>query len=151
MRQTRRGFLRTSATPGTGEPDGAATFATDDGGWVPTCNSEENGQGGGASAIRFDGDGEVADEELDPALLDAGVRRARIAAFLTARAATGDVVCLQEVHGDDVLLRPSRTGGQTPCPLSAGGCRSSAVCREDFVRDRGPDPMSPLTGGAAAG
>ena len=37
-----------------GEPDGAATFATDDGGWVLACNSEVNGHGGGVSAIRFD-------------------------------------------------------------------------------------------------
>ena len=44
-----------------GEPDGAATFATGDGGWVLACNSELNGQNGGASAIRFTGDGEVAD------------------------------------------------------------------------------------------
>jgi secreted PhoX family phosphatase len=41
-----------------GEPDGAATFATQDGGWVLACNSEENGNGGGASAIRFGADGE---------------------------------------------------------------------------------------------
>jgi secreted PhoX family phosphatase len=42
-----------------GEPDGAATFATGDGGWVLTCNSEVNGAGGGVSAIRFGADGEV--------------------------------------------------------------------------------------------
>ena len=41
-----------------GEPDGAATFATGDGGWVLTCNSEVNGAGGGVSAIRFGADGE---------------------------------------------------------------------------------------------
>ena len=44
-----------------GEPDGAATFSTPDGGWVMACNSEENGQSGGASAIRFAADGEVTD------------------------------------------------------------------------------------------
>ncbi len=41
-------------------------------------------------------------EELDPALLDAGVRRERIAAFLAARAATADVVCLQEVQESEL-------------------------------------------------
>ena len=41
-----------------GEPDGAATFATGDGGWVLSCNSELNGNSGGASAIRFDSAGE---------------------------------------------------------------------------------------------
>jgi len=43
------------------EPDGAATFATNDGGWVLACNSEANGNGGGVSAIRFNSSGQVAD------------------------------------------------------------------------------------------
>jgi len=46
-------------------PDGAATFATDDGGWIYVCNSEigppvANDQGG-VSAVRFDADGTVTD------------------------------------------------------------------------------------------
>ena len=41
-------------------------------------------------------------EELDPALLDAGFRRERIAAFLAAQAATADVVCLQEVQESEL-------------------------------------------------
>jgi len=36
------------------DPDGAATFATADGGWILTVNSEDNGTAGGVSAIRFD-------------------------------------------------------------------------------------------------
>jgi hypothetical protein len=34
------------------EPDGAACFATPDGGWIYAANSEVNGTGGGAAAIR---------------------------------------------------------------------------------------------------
>ena len=40
------------------EPDGAATFAAPGGGWVLACNSEDNGNSGGVSAIRFDASGE---------------------------------------------------------------------------------------------
>ncbi|HEU0019704.1 MAG TPA: alkaline phosphatase PhoX [Thermoleophilaceae bacterium] len=39
--------------------DGMATFPTDDGGWILVSNSET--EDGGASAIRFDADGEIAD------------------------------------------------------------------------------------------
>ncbi|MAX56517.1 MAG: translocation protein TolB [Alcanivoracaceae bacterium] len=43
-------------------PDGGATFATDDGGWVYVSNSETiNLLGGGAGAIRFHADGSVND------------------------------------------------------------------------------------------
>ena len=46
-------------------PDGAATFPTDDGGWILACNSEVTAafapDQGGVSAIRFDADGEVVD------------------------------------------------------------------------------------------
>jgi secreted PhoX family phosphatase len=46
-------------------PDGAATFPTDDGGWIYTCNSEVTAlfapDQGGVSAIRFDADGKVVD------------------------------------------------------------------------------------------
>ena len=47
-------------------PDGAATFPTDDGGWVHTVNSEvfsfmTPAPAGGASAIRYDADGEIVD------------------------------------------------------------------------------------------
>ncbi|MGN6695519.1 MAG: alkaline phosphatase PhoX [Aquihabitans sp.] len=46
-------------------PDGAATFPTDDGGWIYTCNSEVTAafapDQGGVSAIRFDADGTVTD------------------------------------------------------------------------------------------
>jgi secreted PhoX family phosphatase len=44
-----------------GEPDGAATFAADDGGWVLASNSELNGTAGGVGALRFDAAGEVTD------------------------------------------------------------------------------------------
>jgi uncharacterized protein len=44
-----------------GQPDGAATFATGDGGWIYVANSEVNGTGGGAAAIRFASDGTVVD------------------------------------------------------------------------------------------
>ena len=53
--------------PGTGYewpafPDGAAVFPNDDGGWFHVVNSEIPVQGdGGASAIRYDADGEVVD------------------------------------------------------------------------------------------
>jgi secreted PhoX family phosphatase len=41
-------------------PDGGATFATGDGGWVLVSNSESDaGQGGGASAIEFAPDGSI--------------------------------------------------------------------------------------------
>jgi len=40
-----------------GQPDGAGTFPTTDGGWVLASNSELNGTSGGASAIRFGADG----------------------------------------------------------------------------------------------
>jgi uncharacterized protein len=55
-----------SPVPGTafawvGQPDGAATFATPDGGWIYAANSEVNGGGGGAAAIRFAADGRIAD------------------------------------------------------------------------------------------
>ena len=44
-------------------PDGGATYATDDGGWVYTSNSEVPGIGGlgGAGALRFDANGTVVD------------------------------------------------------------------------------------------
>jgi uncharacterized protein len=41
-------------------PDGGATFADDDGGWVYVANSEVP-ETGGVSAIRFDADGEIMD------------------------------------------------------------------------------------------
>lgn len=42
-------------------PDGGATFATDDGGWVYVSNSEMRSFSGGVGAIRFDANGEVVD------------------------------------------------------------------------------------------
>jgi secreted PhoX family phosphatase len=43
-------------------PDGQATFATDNGGWILVSNSESQPQaGGGTSAIRFNRDGSIAD------------------------------------------------------------------------------------------
>jgi hypothetical protein len=46
-------------------PDGAATFATKDGGWIHVCNSEVYDillpDSGGVSAIRFDRDGAIVD------------------------------------------------------------------------------------------
>lgn len=46
-------------------PDGAATFATDDGGWIYVCNSEVTPlfaeDQGGVSAVRFDAEGTVTD------------------------------------------------------------------------------------------
>src|SRR5215207_932353 len=44
-----------------GEPDGAACFPTGDGGWIYAANSEVNGSGGGAAAIRFNTDGDIED------------------------------------------------------------------------------------------
>ena len=44
-----------------GWPDGGATFATDDDGWVYVSNSELNGTRGGVSSIRFDKDGKIVD------------------------------------------------------------------------------------------
>ncbi|MGE0485146.1 MAG: alkaline phosphatase PhoX [Gammaproteobacteria bacterium] len=41
-------------------PDGGATFAADDGGWVYVSNSERDSRRGGASALRFDAAGHVA-------------------------------------------------------------------------------------------
>ncbi|HEX2578252.1 MAG TPA: alkaline phosphatase PhoX [Aquihabitans sp.] len=46
-------------------PDGAATFPTDDGGWLYACNSEvftaQAADAGGVSAVRFDADGTIVD------------------------------------------------------------------------------------------
>lgn len=42
-------------------PDGGATFASDDGGWIYVSNSEVRSNGGGVGAIRFDANGEVVD------------------------------------------------------------------------------------------
>ena len=42
-------------------PDGQATFATDDGGWILVTNSESLSPEAGSSAIRFDSDGNVRD------------------------------------------------------------------------------------------
>jgi secreted PhoX family phosphatase len=41
-------------------PDGAATFATEDGGWVYVCNSEVP-VAGGVNALRFDASGAIVD------------------------------------------------------------------------------------------
>jgi secreted PhoX family phosphatase len=42
-------------------PDGGATFATDDGGWVYVSNSEVDTGAGGVGAIRFASDGSIED------------------------------------------------------------------------------------------
>jgi secreted PhoX family phosphatase len=42
-------------------PDGGATFATDDGGWIYTSNSESSAPSGGAGMLRFDSAGQVVD------------------------------------------------------------------------------------------
>ncbi len=42
-------------------PDGGATFATDDGGWVYVSNSELRSNSGGVGALRFDAAGKVVD------------------------------------------------------------------------------------------
>lgn len=44
-----------------GAPDGAGIFPVDGGGWIYTVNSEIPGTAGGASAIRFDADGNIVD------------------------------------------------------------------------------------------
>ncbi len=43
------------------EPDGGATFAAPDGGWVYVSNAEVPRSGGGVGAIRFDADGTIVD------------------------------------------------------------------------------------------
>ncbi len=42
-------------------PDGAATFATEDDGWVYVSNSEQRSFGGGVGAIRFNAKGDIVD------------------------------------------------------------------------------------------
>ena len=42
-------------------PDGGATFATGDGGWVYVSNAELSGDAGGVGAIRFASDGTIVD------------------------------------------------------------------------------------------
>lgn len=44
-----------------GQPDGGATFAARDGGWIYVSNSELSGTRGGAGAVRFDATGRVID------------------------------------------------------------------------------------------
>jgi secreted PhoX family phosphatase len=44
-----------------GAPDGGATFATQDGGWIYASNAELSRNTGGASALRFDASGELVD------------------------------------------------------------------------------------------
>ncbi len=41
------------------DPDGGATFVTDDGGWIYAVNHETAEGGGGVSALRFGADGEI--------------------------------------------------------------------------------------------
>ncbi len=43
------------------EPDGGATFPTDDGGWIYVSNSEVGGSAGGVGAVRFAPDGLIVD------------------------------------------------------------------------------------------
>ncbi|MEO0652787.1 MAG: alkaline phosphatase PhoX [Planctomycetota bacterium] len=43
------------------DPDGGATFATEDGGWVYVSNAESRGNRGGVGALRFAPDGELVD------------------------------------------------------------------------------------------
>lgn len=43
------------------EPDGGATFATPDGGWIYVSNSEMDEKSGGVGALRFDKNGNLAD------------------------------------------------------------------------------------------
>jgi len=43
------------------DPDGGATFATSDGGWVYVSNSEESNNAGGVGAVRFDPAGNIVD------------------------------------------------------------------------------------------
>jgi len=43
------------------DPDGGATFATDDGGWIYVSNSETDGGGGGVGVLRFDGSANLVD------------------------------------------------------------------------------------------
>jgi secreted PhoX family phosphatase len=42
-------------------PDGGATFATEDGGWIYVSNSEVDNKKGGASALKFDQTGKLID------------------------------------------------------------------------------------------
>lgn len=42
-------------------PDGGATYATSDGGWIYVSNSEISGSGGGVGALRFAPDGTLVD------------------------------------------------------------------------------------------
>ena len=43
-------------------PDGKATFATDDGGWILVCNAESSAAtDGGVGAIRFNSEGNIVD------------------------------------------------------------------------------------------
>lgn len=42
-------------------PDGGACFATEDGGWIYTSNSEVDARGGGAGALRFHKNGDLID------------------------------------------------------------------------------------------
>lgn len=44
-----------------GWPDGGATFATDDGGWIYVSNAELDEGAGGVSALRFQANGDIAD------------------------------------------------------------------------------------------
>lgn len=60
-REIARGGSLVSGTnyPWHAYPDGGATFATPDGGWIYVSNSEVPGVGGGAGAIRFDANANI--------------------------------------------------------------------------------------------
>lgn len=63
--QTGQPILASGPTPAYvwhGDPDGGATFAAPDGGWVYVSNSEAStAGGGGVGAIRFDANGRIVD------------------------------------------------------------------------------------------
>src|SRR5262245_21499826 len=54
-------FVGSTLYPWHVAPDGGGTVSTPDGGWIYVSNSEDNGNSGGTSAIRFAPDGRIVD------------------------------------------------------------------------------------------
>lgn len=113
-------------------PDGAATFPTEDGGWILVVNSEVppdvgdvRPQQGGASAIRFRADGEIAD-----AYRILGGTNTNCAG---GRTPWGTWLSCEEVEDDGRVWECDPLGQRPAVPRPAMGLfKHEAVCVDDL-------------------